>query len=389
MHLARSSGSSCSLFVFVDALGWEVIREREFLADLLTVRRPVETVLGYSCACDPTILTGVSPSEHGHFSFFRYSPSQSPFRGLQLLELLPRALVERARVRRLLSRGLRRLYGFTGYFELYNVPFRHLPEFTYTETRDLYEAGGINGGQLTVFDHFRSAALPYHLSDWRQDEATNLRAAARALEGGTPRAAYVYLAGLDGRMHALGTRAPQVERHLEWYDRELRRLVDTAARQYGEVRLHIFSDHGMADVTDVCDVAGRVDALGYRFGRDYVAVYDSTMARFWFSDPNVRTTVEAALADEPRGRVLSEDELAAYGASFPDGRYGESIFLLEPGVLLCPSFMGLRPIAGMHGYRPTHPTSTASYLSNVEVPRAPHRLQDLFGTMLADVGLAA
>jgi hypothetical protein len=384
----RSGTDTCSIFVFVDALGWALLRDREFLLDLLPERHPVETVLGYSCACDPTILTGVSPSEHGHFSFFRYAPERSPFKGLRGLGWVPSAVADRARVRRLLSRGLRRWYGYTGYFELYSVPFRYLPQFEYTETRDLYQPGGINGGQPTVFDYFRDAGLPHHVSDWRQDERTNLAAAEQALTAGHVRAAYVYLAGLDGRMHTHGTRAPAVDRHLAWYEQRLRRLVDVAARQYGDVRVHLFSDHGMADVHDVCDLAARVDRTGYRFGTDYTAVYDSTMARFWFASDAARQAIEAALSDEPAGHLLSDAELAAYGADFSDRSYGESIFLLEPGVLLCPSFMGRKPIAGMHGYRPTHPQSTASYLSNVAVPRPPRRLQDLFGLMLDDVGLA-
>ena len=36
------------LFVFIDALGWEVLRRHpKFLADLAPERKPLETILGY------------------------------------------------------------------------------------------------------------------------------------------------------------------------------------------------------------------------------------------------------------------------------------------------------------------------------------------------------
>ncbi|MBI2951474.1 hypothetical protein HYY27_05230, partial [bacterium] len=57
-----------ALFVFIDAFGWEILRRRPFLDDLLKVKAPLTTVLGYSSTCDPTILTGRLPREHGHFS---------------------------------------------------------------------------------------------------------------------------------------------------------------------------------------------------------------------------------------------------------------------------------------------------------------------------------
>ncbi len=62
-----------TLFLFVDALGWELLQKHSFLDDALPYRRPLDTVFGYSSTCDPTILTGKAPRDHGHFSFFCYN----------------------------------------------------------------------------------------------------------------------------------------------------------------------------------------------------------------------------------------------------------------------------------------------------------------------------
>jgi predicted AlkP superfamily pyrophosphatase or phosphodiesterase len=64
-----------ALYIFIDALGWEVIKERPFLNDLARTKEPLGTIFGYSSSCDPSILTGKLPQEHEHFSFLNRSPN--------------------------------------------------------------------------------------------------------------------------------------------------------------------------------------------------------------------------------------------------------------------------------------------------------------------------
>jgi len=370
-----------ALFVFVDALGHELAERHRILEDVLPVRAPVGTILGYSCTCDPTILTGRMPRRHGHFSFFTYDPGRSPFRGFGWLDLLPRAVTSRARVRGVMSRLAQRFLGYTGYFNLYNVPFRVLPLLDYTEKRDLYRPGGINSGDRTIFDRLHDARVPFFVSDWRRPEEENLAVAERELDRGEARFAYLYLAALDGILHAEGTRGPRVAPKIAWYEERLRRLLDRLQRRYDRVRLHLFSDHGMADVHATCDLMRAVEGTGLEFGVDYAAVYDSTMARFFFLEPGAKERIVSCLARETRGRILAADELAGMGCDFDDHRYGELFFLLDPGVLLCPSFMGERPIAGMHGYHPDHPMSVAFFAASEAPPVLPRRLDDLHALM--------
>ena len=69
------------LFVFADALGWELSKRYSFMEDALTIRNKCETVFGYSSTCDPTILTGTMPFEHDHFSFFVKADEENPSPG--------------------------------------------------------------------------------------------------------------------------------------------------------------------------------------------------------------------------------------------------------------------------------------------------------------------
>jgi hypothetical protein len=114
-------------------------------------------------------------------------------------------------------------------------------------------------------------------------------------------------------------------------------------------------------------------------------MYDSTMARFWFPKNSAREKIIEVLEKEPRGQILSEARLREYGCDFADNTYGDLFFLMNPGVLLLPSFMGETSLAGMHGYAPEHQDSLAMLASNVVPEPMPQRLDDLYDLMLGEV----
>ena len=383
--MSENKAPKISIVAFIDALGWEVLKGRRFMEDQLPVRRKLRSVFGFSSACIPSILTGLMPREHLHWSFFYYSPQTSPFKPLRLLGLLPRSLVDRGRVRNLVSKLIKRLYSYTGYFQLYNIPFEHVDKFDYCEKSDLFVPGGINRGK-NIFDHLSHAGVPYHVSDWRDTEENNLATLKSDLNKGEIAFALLYMASMDALLHEVGKESPQVDQKLAWYEAQLKDVLRTASEHYDEVRLFICSDHGMATVHTHIDLMSKIEALGLEFGRDYTATYDSTMGRFWFHNPPARERIIELLEQVPEGRVLPKEELAQLGCDFEGDQYGELIFLMNAGVLIVPSHMGLTPITGMHGYHPDDPDSDASLLSNVEPPNDPRAITDMFHLMRAESG---
>ena len=383
--MISATKNELSLFVFIDALGWEIFSEHGLCEQDWQTAGPLESVLGYSCTCDPTILTGEMPDRHRHFSFFFKQADASPFRWLTGLQWLPDRLINRGRVRHHLSKLIAKLHGYDGYFQLYETPFEVLPYFDYMEKRDIYQPGGILGGQPTVFDELRDRSLPFSLSDWRKGEPANFARLERDLRTERPGFAYLYLAGLDGILHAEGTTSPRVKEHIRWYEQQLGRILNVAESNYDAVRVYLFSDHGMTDVSSTIDIMARLAPLGLRFGKDYVAYFDSTMARFWFEHDQAANRIHACLAEAAGGHWLTQSELTDYRVDFDDKRYGESIFLCDPGVLIVPSFMGKKPLKGMHGYDPRHKDSLATFASTELIAQPPRRLDDLHGVMMNEI----
>jgi hypothetical protein len=121
----------------------------------------------------------------------------------------------------------------------------------------------------------------------------------------------------------------------------------------------------MTPVRQHYDLATNIDRLGFGMPDDYLAVFDSTMARFWFFSDAARIKIVEHLHTVPCGRVLSDTELEQLGIFFPDRRYGEVVLLLEAGWLFSKSDFngaGWRP-EGMHGYHPDDPYADAVFLS--------------------------
>jgi predicted AlkP superfamily pyrophosphatase or phosphodiesterase len=377
-----------SLFVFVDAFGWELYQKYGFMKNKLKEQKPLGTVLGYSATCVPTILTGKKPQEHEHFSFYYYAPEKSPFNFMSLFKYLPGFLFDRARVRNLISKYMKKLFGYTGYFQIYNAPFKYLPLFNYSEKQDLYMGGGINSGDITIFDYLDKQGINFHLSDWEASEQDNLEALKTSIANDHIDFAYLYLPAMDGLLHMHGTDSKVIENKIKWYEEQLVLIQEYASDYYQDIRLHVFSDHGMKNVVESHDLMTAIEKLGLTYGKDYVGIYDSTMARFWFHNDKAKDKITELLSLQNYGKILSEDDLENYGCNFKNDLYGELIFLLDAGKIICPSFMGKKPVAGMHGYAPEDPDSTAFYVSTVSSDLSPVDLTDMYALMLNEAMIA-
>ena len=220
-------------------------------------------------------------------------------------------------------------------------------------------------------------------------EQANLESLARDIQKERIEFAFLYWPGLDGLLHRVGNKAPQVSAKLRQYEQWLENLVSISRQHYEEVRLYIFSDHGMANCDELLDLKSRIEALPLEVGRDYAVVYDSTMARFWFFNESARQQITACLGDVPQGRILPDAELEELRTFFPDRYFGELIFLAREGVLIVPSHMGERPIRGMHGYHPNDPHSYAMLCTNQDsIPEEIADIPDIFRLMIRDADLS-
>lgn len=371
------------LFIFIDALGWHVVQRHPFFLDGLIIEsRPLGTILGYSSACDPSIISGLDPAEHGHWSSFYFSSQRCPYQWVRWLNFIPRFLTDHHRVRHQLSKMISSFHGFTGYFQIYNVPFKYLSLFDYAEKQRIWVKGGLLKGR-SIFDALEERGASYYVGDQHSEEL-QLGQVSLKMETRSIQLAYLLFGKLDALMHKYGNAHESIGKLLVNYDRRIREIFRRAKNSYGKVELFVFSDHGMHNVTGCCDLVAAIDATGLQYGQDYVSFYDSTMARFWFLKESARSIIVDCLIEQNCGTILSEEQLKKFGVYFPDHQYGELIFLMNPALLIVPSFMGLKPLQGMHGYHPDDEDSKAMIMSNCPLPKNFSSIKDIAKLVFED-----
>lgn len=367
-----------TVFVLIDALGWKYVEGRNFLTDKLSFRQPLETVLGFSSGAIPAMLTGVPPAVNGHWNLFYYDPENSPFRWFRHFLFLPDWLLNQRVTRKILKETGKRLLGLGPLFDC-SVSPRLLPYFNWVERRNIYDRGGIIGAP-SIFDELHEKDIPFRVYTYHHStDAEILRQAEEDIRGRTASFYFLYLSEMDMFLHMNCGNPEMVEERLRWYDRGLRKIFDAAQQVSADATLTISSDHGMTPVGQNYDLVKHFENSTLRMPEDYLAVFDSTMARFWLFNDHARTEVLGILDRIPCGHVLSDAELKQFGVLFPDRRFGEAVFLLDPGWLFSRSdFNGSswKPV-GMHGYHPGDPYSDGVFLSNKQPDFAIRSVQDV------------
>ena len=368
------------IFLFIDALGWKIVNDHKFLTELLPERKKINMQFGYSSSAIPTILSGKTPSEHGHLGLFRFAPETSPFKAFSRLAWLfkPESFWNRGRVRHHLSKLLKKVYGFTGYFQLYRMPVWKLQFVDYCEKRDLFVAGGMEN-IANLHDTLSGKGVDFHISDWHLSDDKNYIAAEKAIEDGK-NFLFVYTASFDGVLHDKISDVPAITAKLD----EIRRQIDhlyRKAEEYAEnVHFTVISDHGMTPLAGTVNIMDAVEKSGLVFGKDYGACFDSTMARFYYLNEKAEPVISGLMKKFP-GHFLSKEEESKYGIYRTDRIFGDAIFLLDAGIQIVPSDMGDKPLNGMHGFAPENEHSFAMILSNTPIPEKVENVADYFNFM--------
>ena len=375
------------IFLFIDAFGWEILKAHpSFLEDRIIDKRKLRTILGYSSACDPSIISGLKPDQHKQWSSFFYSQSTCPYRWVKWLRLLPAFVTDYHRVRFYVSKVIKKIHRFTGYFQIYNVPFQYLPLFDYAEKHWIWGPEGLLNAR-TIFNILIDNKLPYYVHELDKSDEYSLKKLKKMIANQSVDFTYIGLGKLDAFMHAKGTHDPGVSEQVQWYDGQIRDLLAIAEANYDDVPFYVFTDHGMHNIKETFDLQRKIESLSLDFGNDYVAIYDSTMARFWFLKELARNEIKACLEKQTMGRILPEAELKDLGVFFPDSMYGEIIFLMNSNVQIVPSFMGKKFTPGIHGFHPDDADSYACICSNRALPKKLIGIEQIFWIMLHEMGL--
>jgi hypothetical protein len=257
---------------------------------------------------------------------------------------------------------------------------RLLPWLNWSEKTNIYAPGGI-ADSISIFDLLKQNDINHRVYSYHKlADAQIFRQAKEDIASSQATFFFLYLSEFDHLLHRELSDQKAVSERLIWYEECLREIFNLAQKKDERLTFTVISDHGMALVRGRYDLVGKIQSLGFKMPDEYLAVYDSTMARYWFRDERARQVIVGELKRIECGRVLEDAQLNRLGILFPDRRYGEVIFLFDPGWLIAQSdFNGAdwNP-TGMHGYHPSDPHSDAVFLSNRKPQRRMNEITDIY-----------
>ena len=134
-------------------------------------------------------------------------------------------------------------------------------------------------------------------------------------------------------------------------DNYIKNIVQESRESPDNIHVVLFSDHGMSPVNQYLNILEILTNIPVKIGKDFFVFLDSTMARFWFLNPEARTCIIKVLSDITVGHILDEDELRQLHIDELGREHGDLIFTVEEGTVINPDFFRRHDTPkGMHGY---------------------------------------
>jgi len=381
----------CVVFIILDAFRWDYLNTEDapLLAEMAEGGihcRKVVTSPGF--AQRSSIFCGAYPDATGNYAMYAFDPKGSPFRGIlsfpSLVTLdeepwinhLPRIKgirylqrraqyrrgVKRQEARKRIERDARK---YAVHAPASHIPFGVLPFLNVSE--DQKEINSTNAlGTESIFDlcaesGVRIEYLMFPVVNCEDDLV--LTKAIERVESGA-RFFLLQFSDSDLKMHLAGTSTLERRKVVGELDRKIRALKKVFDADFPSTTWVIIGDHGMMDVEKEVNVAdivhGEARRRGLKHIMDYLLFLDSTVARIWSLSNKAEALVPSVFVEQKSlresGRLLTPETARQYRMPFGDRRYGDCIWLANPGTLIFPDYFhdATNHNKAMHGYDRFH-----------------------------------
>jgi predicted AlkP superfamily pyrophosphatase or phosphodiesterase len=313
---------------------------------------------------DGAYLAGLYPDECDGGAQFWYDPENSPFRNLgswtRILNLLPDF------GQKVTRKGIEKLLGKANgspVFSSARVPFHLLKYFSFPLATRIDRIRFSKG--KTIFELLESQGKTwfFHAApEYKVDIGSVKAQIASELLPPCP-FGLIHVGDLDRVGHQYGPDSQERRSAAKKVDSGLKEIYGLLEERFLSVHFLLFGDHGMVKVKELLDVQKALGGLDLRVGKDYLVFLDSTMARFWFFTKDAGKIISETLLSLRGGHVLTQEERVKYHLQYGHNRFGDLIFLADPGVLIFPNFyQNKNPVKGMHGYMPEYSEQQSAFV---------------------------
>jgi predicted AlkP superfamily pyrophosphatase or phosphodiesterase len=316
---------------------------------------------------DAAYLSGLSPEESNTGTQFFYDPSNSPFSWTRIIpnviDKLPPSL--NAKLRNKLTVILNKM-NRSDLLTIANIPLKLLPFFNQTFQNEIDSPNYIIGKE-TIFNHLQKNNVPYYAYSLPRKVDIETIINTLKYEILPEKCAYIFLlvGNLDLAGHLYGPASDEMKRELQKVDHGIKIIYEILKSKYDNIGILFFGDHGMIQVDSLVDIQKELLKIPFKLKKDYLLFIDSTMARFWFFNEDVKKTIISMLNKRTDGKLLNDSDKKKYDINYIDNRFGDAIFILNPGNIFFPNFyQKYSHVNGMHGYLPDIKGQQSSFILN-------------------------
>jgi len=379
------------LSIFADGVRFDSLQYMPFLKSL--VSKPLETVLGYSITCHPSMYTGVYPDKHkiafhwvkgkkknGPYTFLSYFPNFFPFSNAYF-----QALASHYYAKLFLKK---KASPFMGYGKLLNLPMKFWNQIDINEFKYWDDDNYISEDIKTIFELVRKNNFNYHVSNMHKPNLGKLHA-VKTVDPKNYDWVYYFIGESDHVSHEFEQHSVEGIKFLVKLDDFVKREYEKFTDTYGKdsFDLIFWSDHGHIPIKNRIDLYDLFKKNKVNLKNSFHLV-DSTTARFWPKNDLEKEKIKKIMNQIPEATLVKDEDYKKLHLAKDTNLYGKMFYYLKAETVFIYTIHGFgKTTKSMHGYHPDDEGNDGLFVSNKNINASKVTLPDVFVTTINSLGI--
>ena len=375
------------LSIFADGVRHDSLRYMPFVSRLNSV--PLETVLGYSITCHPSMYTGVYPDKHK--IAFHWVKSEKKYGPYSLLSFFPDVFpFSNSFVQAVCSHFYAKFFlkssAFMGYSKVLNLPMKFWHLLDINEFKYWDEENYINDDVRTIFELVRERGLTSHISKIHKPNLGKID----YIEVVNPKNydwVYYFVGELDGISHSHTQHSQEGKKLLLKLDSFVKDRYQEFEKEHSDFTFIFWSDHGHIPIDTRYNLYEEFEKHRINLKKIF-HIIDSTTARFWPETDSERNTIQRIMREIPEANLVSSKEYLELHLPEEENLYGKLFYYLNGGAVFTHTIHGFGlKTQSMHGYHPKANGNAGLFASNKPIKQDQATLPDVFATSIKKLGI--
>jgi predicted AlkP superfamily pyrophosphatase or phosphodiesterase len=380
-----------TLLIFSDGFKYESLKYMPFTSTLNSV--PLETVLGYSITCHPSMYTGVYPDKHkiafhwvkskkknGPYTFLSYFPNFFPFSNPYV-----QAVASHFYAKFFLKK---KASPFMGYGKLLNLPMKFWNQIDINEFKYWDEDNYINEDIKTIFELLRNNNYKHHVSNLHKPNLGKLDF-IKTVDPKDFDCVYYFSGDTDSLSHEFTQDSPEVIAYFKKLDDFIKKEYKKFENEFGTngFNFMFWSDHGHITIDKQIDLFDFFKTNKFNLNKTFHLV-DSTTVRFWPKNDEQKEEIIQIMDKLPEATLVKDEDYEKLHLAKDSNLYGDLFYYLDGSVVFIYTIHGFgKETKSMHGYHPNAIGNDGVFVSNRKILENKATLPDVFVSAIESLGI--